>query len=84
MSDGLGTKSRYSLPGSLAPETRSTLIDLRGTVPGRSPRKLFAWPGGGRREALTGCVLHALLTLFLIFTFLAMPHGVWDLVSDRD
>ncbi|MXQ96362.1 hypothetical protein E5288_WYG022877 [Bos mutus] len=48
VSDGLGTKSRYSLPGTLAPETRLTLsLTSEELSLAAAPQKLFAWPGGG-------------------------------------
>ena len=76
VSDGLGTKSRYSLPGTLAPETRLTLsLTSEELSLAADSRKLIAWPGGGqggpywlRPARPTYSVLN--------FYFLAMSHGV--------
>ena len=65
-------RNQVQIQPSRQPGSRNTfdaLIDLRGTVPGRSPPEALCLAPGEVGEALTGCVLHALLTLFLIFTF---------------
>ena len=76
VSDGLGTKSRYSLPGTLALETRLTLsLTSEELSLAAAPQKLFAWPGEGQGGPYWLRPARPAYS-FLNFYFLAMSHGV--------